>query len=270
MIKRIQATIGIAILATVFTCIPAMASLKDTTEKVSIQKMQESEKPTYHVDSVKITVTKGTKLTNDLLPTYNEGKLKWNVSGVVAKESGTYYATFHPNDSKYANTKDIPVTVKVKKKETTTQATTQVPTQAVTQAPTQATTKEQEVQTKIVYVEKEITSKKEEKTTKEKETTTTKVPETTSIPETTTIPETMPQETTTPRATRVYQGITEAATTTIEMLEEETTYLAKKKSTGGVNGNLQIVIFGIALLGSIGGVFLHLHLKKKKLSNIEL
>lgn len=74
-------------------------------------------KSRFAIDEINITVTKGTKLTNSLLPTLSEGTLKWTNKGEKVSRSCVKTCKFIPKDSKhYIGLTNISVTVNVVEK----------------------------------------------------------------------------------------------------------------------------------------------------------
>ena len=78
----------------------------EKTIKVDVKKNN------YKITGATINAFKGSVLTDDMLPVYNNGKLSWDVQGVTVYESGSFKCTFYPNDTThYNNTSDIIVFV---------------------------------------------------------------------------------------------------------------------------------------------------------------
>lgn len=83
----------------------------ESTEKVIAVKVNKS---VFDVSGVSITVTEGTKLTNSLLPSVNEGKLSWTEKNITATKSFTTTCKFTPYDKKHYNSlSDIDVVINV-------------------------------------------------------------------------------------------------------------------------------------------------------------
>ena len=70
-------------------------------------------KGTLSVQGAMITVIDSTKLTNDLLPKYDNGHLEWKESGKVVNANTTISCTFIPDDTAHYNNSEVNVIVNV-------------------------------------------------------------------------------------------------------------------------------------------------------------
>jgi len=74
----------------------------------------EVEKNAFRIQEVMITVNEGTKLTNEMLPLFDEGHLEWEEAGKEVKGKTNAFCKFIPNDSNhYDNTEKINVVINV-------------------------------------------------------------------------------------------------------------------------------------------------------------